>query len=150
MARPTYRCGDCMREFKKESGYNWHVQSAWCTAPKKKPTKKSKKSKGYARAMEVVKEEIGALPEARDKSAKKPMKHGTYAQKVSDHGDTDKQERADVKKGKKTPVLTMKALLELIEAQAIQIADQEARITALEIRTTHLDTIVMRAQKVAN
>ena len=150
MARPTYRCGDCMREFKKESGYEWHVQSAWCTTPKKKPTKKSKKSKGYARAMEVVKEEIGALPEARDKSAKKTMKHGTYAQKVSDHVDTDKQERADVKKGKKTPVLTMKALLELIEAQALQIADQEARITAHEIRTTHLDTIVMRAQKVAN
>ena len=142
MARPTYRCENCAREFKKETGYAWHVQSAWCTEPKKKPTKKSKKSKGYARAMEIVKKEIGALPEARDKGAKKTMKHGTYAQKVSDHVDTDKQERADVKKGKKTPVLTMKVLLELIEAQAIQIADQEARITAL-------DTIVMRAQKVA-
>ena len=103
-----------------------------------KKSKKAKKSAG-----------TGVLPEARDKSARKTMKHGTYAQKVSDHVDTDKQERADVKKGKKTPVLTMKVLLELIEAQAIQIADQEARITALEIRTTHLDTIVMRAQKVA-
>tara|TARA_R100000664_G_C2735751_1_gene125255 strand:+ start:96 stop:536 length:441 start_codon:yes stop_codon:yes gene_type:complete len=145
-----------MREFKKESGYNWHVQSAWCTAPKKKPTKKSKKSKGYARAMEVVKEEIGALPEARDKSAKKTMKHGTYAQKVSDHVDTDKQERADVKKGKKTPVLTMKALLELIEAQEVRISELETRrklqtgyIAELKTKVARLDTIVMRAQKVA-
>ena len=141
MSKPTYRCENCAREFKIETGYTWHVQSAWCTEPKKKPTKKSKKSKKSAGT--------GVLPEARDKSARKTMKHGTYAQKVSDHVDTDKQERADVKKGKKTPVLTMKVLLELIEAQAIQIADQEARITALEIRTTHLDTIVMRAQKVA-
>ena len=141
MSKPTYRCENCAREFKKETGYAWHVQSAWCTEPKKKPTKKSKKSKKSAGT--------GVLPEARDKSARKTMQHGTYAQKVSDHVDTDKQERADVKKGKKTPVLTMKVLLELIEAQAIQIADQEARRTALEIRTTHLDTIVMRAQKVA-
>ena len=141
MDKPTFRCEKCAREFKKETGYAWPVHSAWCTEPKKKPTKKSKKSKKSAGT--------GVLPEARDKSARKTMKHGTYAQKVSDHVDTDKQERADVKKGKKTPVLTMKVLLELIEAQAIQIADHEARITALEIRTTHLDTIVMRAQKVA-